>query len=329
MSQWNSGSDGGSEESNPPSQDAPQDPWSRPAEQPPSEQWGPTTEPGQSGYGQSGQPGYGQPGQPGYGQPSQPGYGQPSQPGYGQSGQPPYGQPGSGQPGYGQPSQPGYGQPGQPAYGQPGFGQPGYGQPGQSGYGQPGQSGYGQPGQPPYGQPEYGQQPYGQAPYGQPPYGQSGYGQQPYGYPAAPSYSSYGAPAPAGAGQIASMGKRFGAYLIDVIILAVVDIIIGLIFGTNAPGARFLIQLVIAFGYFGYLIGVQQQTVGMRALGIKVVDANSGGQIGFGRGLLRYLVQFLTGLLCLVGYFSPFFDRTKRNQGWHDKAASDFVVTAR
>ena len=35
------------------------------------------------------------------------------------------------------------------------------------------------------------------------------------------------------------------------------------------------------------------------------------------------------GLLCLVGYFSPFFDGTKRNQGWHDKAASCFVVNSR
>jgi len=232
-------------------------------------------------------------------------WGPPSQPG----------QPG--QPGYGQP---GYGQPGQP--GQPGYGQPGYGQPGQ-------QPGYGQP--PQYGQPQYGQPTeYGQPGYGQQPYGQSGYGQPPYGYPAAPSYSGYGQPA-AGAGQIASMGSRFGAFLLDIIILIVINVIVSLIFGHGTGGRAFadLVNLVIAFGYFGYLIGVRQQTVGMRALNIKVVDANTGGAIGVGRGLLRYLVQGLTGLLCLVGYFSPFFDGTKRNQGWHDKAANDFVVSAR
>jgi uncharacterized RDD family membrane protein YckC len=267
----------------------PQDPWAARPEDP----WARPSEQ----WGPGTQPDYGQPGQPGYGQQGQPGYGQPGQ---------------SGQPAYGQPGQPGYGQPSQPGYGQPGYGQqpPPYGQ------------------QPGYGQPPYGQQPgYGQPPYGQQPgYGQPPYGQQPGGYPAAPSYSAYGQPA-AGAGQIASMGRRFGAYVIDVVILGVVDLIISVIFGSN-PGARFVVQLVIAFAYFGYLIGEQQQSLGMRALGIKVVDANSGGKIGFGRGLLRYLVQFLTGLLCLVGYFSPFFDGTKRNQGWHDKAASDFVVTA-
>jgi uncharacterized RDD family membrane protein YckC len=101
------------------------------------------------------------------------------------------------------------------------------------------------------------------------------------------------------------------------------------VFGSSnsGQGLSSLLQLIIGFAYFGYLIGVRQQTIGMRALKIKVVDANTGAAIGVGRGLLRYLVQFLTGLLCLVGYFSPFFDRTKRNQGWHDKAAGDFVVT--
>ncbi|MDQ2838691.1 MAG: RDD family protein [Actinomycetota bacterium] len=237
--------------------------------------------------------------------PSQPGpetWGQPTQqPDYGQPQQPNYGQP---------PQQPGYGQPPQqPDYGQPPQ-QPGYGQPQQPNYGQP-------PQQPPYGQPQ------------QPPYGQQPAG--PGGYAAAPSYSAYGQqPAGAAAGSIASMGTRFGALVIDVLILIVVNVILALIFaGIGAPSALTnLVELIIGFGYFGYLIGVNQQSIGMRALGIKVVDATSGGAIGLGRGLLRYLVQGLTGLLCLVGYFSPFFDGTKRNQGWHDKAASAFVVKA-
>jgi uncharacterized RDD family membrane protein YckC len=227
----------------------------------------------------------------------------------------------------GQGEQPGYGQqPGQPDYGQ----QPGYGQPQQPDYGQ--QPGYGQ-------QPQYGQPPYGQPPYGQQPgYGQPQYGQQPGGYPpapgygAAPAYQGYGQPAMSpNTGIPAGMGSRFGALVLDFIILVVAYIIVGLIFAAvGAPSALIsLVQLVIAFGYFGYTIGVQQQSVGMRALNIKVVDAATGGAIGLGRGLLRYLVQALTGALCLVGYFSPFFDGTKRYQGWHDKAASDFVVNAK
>ncbi|HEX8768619.1 MAG TPA: RDD family protein [Jatrophihabitans sp.] len=122
------------------------------------------------------------------------------------------------------------------------------------------------------------------------------------------------------------MGARFAAFLIDAVILLVVGLILRILFGQDLSS---LLQLIIGFAYFGYLIGVQQQTLGMRVLNIRVVDANTGGAIGIGRGLLRYLVQGLTGLLCLVGYFSPFFDGTKRYQGWHDKAASDFVVNAK
>ena len=131
---------------------------------------------------------------------------------------------------------------------------------------------------------------------------------------------------PGGAGAIAGMGTRFGAFLIDVIILAAVSFILTLPF---EQGVSNLLQIIIGFAYFGYLIGVQQQTLGMRVVNIRVVDANTGGPIGIGRGLLRYLVQSLTGMLCLVGYFSPFFDGTKRNQGWHDKAAGDFVVNTK
>lgn len=132
-------------------------------------------------------------------------------------------------------------------------------------------------------------------------------------------------------GMPAGMWPRFWALLLDIIIVAVADgILVAILASIGASAAvRSLIELIIGFGYFGYTIGVQQQSVGMRALGVKVVDANSGGAIGLGRGLLRYLVQGLTGLLCLVGYFSPFFDSTKRYQGWHDKAASDFVVRAK
>ena len=121
------------------------------------------------------------------------------------------------------------------------------------------------------------------------------------------------------------MGTRFGAFVIDWLILLVVYIIARLLFGN---GGASVIGLIVDFAYFGYLLGVRQQSVGMRALNIKVVDAGTGGAIGLGRGLLRYLVQLVSGFLCLVGYFSPFFDGTKRNQGWHDKAASCFVVSA-
>jgi hypothetical protein len=77
------------------------------------------------------------------------------------------------------------------------------------------QSQYGQqPGQSPYGQAPYGQQPgpppYGQAPYGQQPFIQAPYGQQ------------YAYAMPTGKGALASLGRRFGALVIDTILLWIV-----------------------------------------------------------------------------------------------------------
>jgi uncharacterized RDD family membrane protein YckC len=207
---------------------------------------------------------------------------------------------------------------GSPQWGSPPAGQDPWAQPGQ---GNPATSPqYGQPTQ--YGQPQYGQPQYGQPQYGQPQYGQPQYGQG--GFPSAPAYGV----APASGGP-APLGPRLGAYVIDCIIAFIASAIIGGILAVAgaAQGFNIAADLVIGFGYFGYLNGVLQQTIGKRVVGLKVVDVNTGGPIGFWRACLRYLVLGLTGLICLLGYFSPFFDGTKRNQGWHDKASSALVVT--
>jgi uncharacterized RDD family membrane protein YckC len=268
---------------------------------------------------------------------SQPGDG--TQPPYGQQPDQPYGQ----QPPYGQPPDFTKQQnPAAPPYGQQPYGQQPYGQ-------QPyGQQPYGQQ---PYGQQPYGQPPHGQQPYGQSPYGQPGYG---YGYPAAPTPppgSPYGYPAPGApvpGGRLASMGARFGGLVVDSIVIAVPSVILGAIFGafdthrscnsiTGTCTNEFsvstslwfdLLTLVIGIAYAALLIGLQGQTLGHRAAGIKVVDVNTGGLIGPARAGLRWLVMSLTGAICTLGYWSPFFD-SQRRQGWHDKAASSVVIPAR
>ncbi|GAB2567651.1 RDD family protein [Kribbella endophytica] len=262
------------------------------------------------------QPGqYGQ--QPGqYGQPpqDQPG-GYPGQPGqYGQ--QPEYGQ----QPGqYGQPQQPG--QPGQPDYGQ---------QPGQYGQ-QPGQ--YGQPQQPGAypGQPggQYGQQP-GQQP-GQPGgssypgYPQSGatpYGSQPYG-----GYG-YGNPG----GELATWPVRVGASLIDGIIVAIPGWIGNLISGAGDGGAGTtivgLLFSLVGVGLWIYnrlvLQGQTGQSWGKKALGLKLVTADSGQPVGVGKAFLREITHILDALPCYLGYLWPLWDDKK--QTFADKINSTYVV---
>jgi uncharacterized RDD family membrane protein YckC len=140
------------------------------------------------------------------------------------------------------------------------------------------------------------------------------------------------------------MGARLGGLLLDGVILAVPSAVIGAFAGAfeskrtcDALGscstsydytAGWLVDvIVLAFGivYSAVLVGFYGQTVGHRAAGIRVVDVNTGARIGPGRAALRWVVLAVTGAVCTLGYWSPFFDSTRR-QGWHDKATSSVVI---
>jgi uncharacterized RDD family membrane protein YckC len=115
---------------------------------------------------------------------------------------------------------------------------------------------------------------------------------------------------------------RFGAALIDVVLLGVVEFVIDRIVGRTAGGA---VGILLGIAYYGYLEGSNSgQTVGKRALGIRVIDFNTGGPIGFGRAVIRYFGRIVSFIACFLGYFWMLWD--KERQTWHDKFANDVVV---
>jgi uncharacterized RDD family membrane protein YckC len=123
-------------------------------------------------------------------------------------------------------------------------------------------------------------------------------------------------------GPRAGFWRRFFAWLIDAIMLGVVGTIIRLAIGPAAGGA---IGVAIGVAYFAYLEGsTSGQTVGKRALGIRVIDFNTGGPIGYGRAVIRYFGRIVSILPCLLGYLWMLWDKEK--QTWHDKFANDVVV---
>ena len=147
--------------------------------------------------------------------------------------------------------------------------------------------------------------------------------------------------APSGAPILASWGRRAAAILIDsLIVLGAAAVGILLIAVDNfrdgiAPVA--IVGLVILFStitvgqalYFTILNGNERgQTYGKRALGIRVIDAQTGGPIGYGRSFGRWFVPFAVNSLC--GVFSIVDDlwplRDARNQALHDKVANSIVV---
>ena len=194
------------------------------------------------------------------------------------------------------------------------------------------------------------QQPYPQQGYQQP-YPQQGY-QQP-GYDGGYSQPGYGMPR-GGPGSTAGMGNRLLARILDAIIVGIPAFIIMAIAGfgvfanadchTGADGVTrctggagsiagffiaYFVVFLLAILYELYFIGTKGATPGKKIMGVKVVDEQTGGTIGMGRAFIRYLVLGVTGSICTLGYWSPFFDNSKRNRGGHDKAANDLVISTK
>ncbi len=123
-------------------------------------------------------------------------------------------------------------------------------------------------------------------------------------------------------GPRASFGIRFVAALIDGILLGIIGYVLGLILG-SALGT--VVQILLGLGYYSYLEGSPSgQTIGKRAMNIRVIDFNTGGSLGPTRALIRYLGRILSSIPCGLGYFWMLWDSEK--QTWHDKIAQSVVV---
>ena len=124
---------------------------------------------------------------------------------------------------------------------------------------------------------------------------------------------------------------RVVAYIIDAIILGVVAGIIDAILHINltdpaspSRGAGSAISLVLSFAYFAGMWTYQGATLGQRIFGMKVVDANTGQPISFGKAALRWIGLLISFLVCFVGVIWVAFDA--RKQGWMDKIAGTVVT---
>jgi uncharacterized RDD family membrane protein YckC len=103
-------------------------------------------------------------------------------------------------------------------------------------------------------------------------------------------------------------------------VVGIVEIILRLILG----GAGIALSIVFSFGYYTYFHGRTGQTPGDAALGIRVVDIDTGNVIGYGRAFGRALVSIVSTFVLLLGYFWMIWDKHK--QTWHDKAVSSLPV---
>jgi uncharacterized RDD family membrane protein YckC len=114
-----------------------------------------------------------------------------------------------------------------------------------------------------------------------------------------------------------------GGYLIDVIILIILGVVGGIIGLALSPNASSVIGLVIGLSYY---VGLNANggTLGKRAIGLRLQDAETGEDIGYPKAFVRYIVAIASGLALLLGYLWCIWDGKK--QTWHDKAAGSVVV---
>lgn len=137
-------------------------------------------------------------------------------------------------------------------------------------------------------------------------------------------------------GRLATPGKRFGAYIVDVTIPVVAFFMIltavgavGAAAGEDGMGAAlgFGILLFVAYVVWALWLFSKGTTPGKRILNMYVVK-EAGQRAGFGTMLFReWIGKWISGLFLLIGYLWIMID--DQNQGWHDKLASTFVVQQR
>jgi len=140
-----------------------------------------------------------------------------------------------------------------------------------------------------------------------------------------------------------SVGIRFAALLIDVIILAIISALITLPFSislatiTNASSITpsvfsplaSLVAIIIEILYFTLLLGTYGQTVGKKAVHIKVVKED-GTKIGYVDALVRTVLLVIDA----IPYFIPYLLgailiwTSDKKQRLGDRVARTIVVSA-
>ncbi len=149
---------------------------------------------------------------------------------------------------------------------------------------------------------------------------------------------------PANVADYGGFWRRVGAAVIDIVILLTVLTLLQFLLapetleyagqadtGPGAPGAVWTwwntLEIFAAWLYWaGFHSSAWQATPGKMVLGMQVTDLR-GQRISFLRATGRYLAEFLSGALLMIGYIMVAFH--PRKQGLHDLIAGTLVVRPR
>ena len=134
------------------------------------------------------------------------------------------------------------------------------------------------------------------------------------------------------------LGRRIAAALIDIVVLVVIFVVIGLLFGkadsgdgnasVNLSGVSALLFFAALFVYYWLPEAQTGQTLGKRLLGLRVRRLD-GSPVGYGPAAVRTILRLVDGLpfLYFVGFVTTLVTGSRRAR-IGDLAASTMVGPA-
>lgn len=126
--------------------------------------------------------------------------------------------------------------------------------------------------------------------------------------------------------ELAGLGARFGASIIDGILLALAAFLLLLILSSSSATLMQFFGLALPVVYH-WIFWTRRdgQTPGKMAVGIRVVKAD-GSELSDTDAFIRAIGYHVSSLFLGLGYIWAIFDGN--NQTWHDKMAGTYVVSA-
>mgnify|MGYP002654669949 FL=1 len=128
--------------------------------------------------------------------------------------------------------------------------------------------------------------------------------------------------------ELAGLGARLLAQIIDLFWLLPLSFLLGAV-ATFVNGGGMSLGGEVMANLIGALVVLlfwaeRQATPGKMVLGLRIIDAETGGTPTMGRLTLRYVGYLVAALPLGLGYLWAIWDKQK--QGWHDKMAGTVVV---
>jgi uncharacterized RDD family membrane protein YckC len=128
--------------------------------------------------------------------------------------------------------------------------------------------------------------------------------------------------------RLAGLGARLLAQVLDLFWLLPLSVLLTLVAdfvngGEMSAGGELMANVIGALVVLLFWTE-RQGTPGKLVLGLRIVDAETGGTPRIGRLVLRYVGYLVSALPLGLGYLWALWD--PRRQGWHDKMAGTLVI---